>query len=1227
MGENQDNTILENPIETNTNNSEFVLLKEKEANIVREFELINTQFQTEIQTSSLEQQIIEQKKQEFEQKKQEFEAKHIAIREQITVLESNPETANLDVLKTQIDELENIWLEFKSMKESFLQEIQDLRSQIVESSTSQTRSMGWDESVAWWPNTAQTDGVNWQEIGIIGNVRNWTKEKVWNARDWASENRWTVAKVGLGLWAWYLAFEWVKRVWSKIKSWRNGIKSFFGFGNSENNNAQNTENNQQNNNEQGGNNQQNRNKKWFWDRRYGQALKRTGIWTGVYFGYKRLTNSSRREWLWWKDENDGNNTEVNDAVGNTEEWVESFEEALSDPESKERAEQQNIFGWQVNDFYDYVNTRDGDTMPSYAPWTEQLWWWIDKHPWTVIHILQNTYWTIEEMTWQLSFFQIMANSSWHEIKEMAWDILNSRLFNFIARIFGYSDINWLIAWEDDKEDVQKLFQKMYKVVSYLSFAENSYLATKLEENVGNIFAINQIEDENWEIQTEQEDKITLPDQSDPDYFTKMSELVNKMKSNPNDYMIWWHTFDELRNEFRDQKPSDLPWLSISLDDIKNFNPNMTTNIDEINKNRDEQIKWLDNDIPWTMENMIENCEDQFGSAIKTAFETVPALNLLRWFGVLEDQTVYEQIAKSAWYQEMISKYKDRFEELKNSTNKDEIKKEIDNYNSALKELTTTAMWINASVDDDGNTVISWTNALNYMIWDTWDRMSYGIVMWKSGVDNLSEWEYREWTKDLFVSGFAIWWSIWSAVALWWTAIWVGKIFTWNISWWLSMIGKSRKTWAQLTVPLVSLPLKIGNWIATKYFKTRSLWAMVEELVPNHILSKTVYKSVEDLQDWIRLWLSIDDAYKIYKSKYWTNQADIPKDFLNKVMWISDGDFQNAMKNILFDTTDPQNIKISKDWDKVWMKKIRKNFIETKINPIKDNLLNVDEIFKKNIISLEGVRKSKSLNINTYRKLLANTNTKNYSDLVSVLNNDEIMRYLDNLDSKSLSNVTSEIWKKLKNWEIVNLEVLKNIEQSNLTPEQKALIQKLDEDIAKNNAEMKIREDEVKKIDEEIKIKQDDLAKQPRTWFTHNDAKIKELEAEIKQLENQKIAKKSDTLASFQKYWENLEKIKQWVSANNQIVSQIDSLLTKANTFEVRCKLVNALADDSSELMQILKQANSLDGAVDLWSGVSKSLKIVLWEIDSTWWLTKAFTNVNELKGIGEAIWKAIKAIL
>ncbi len=803
------------------------------------------------------------------------------------------------------------------------------------------------------------------------------------------------------------------------------------------------------------------------------------------------------------------------------------------------------------------------------------------------------------MTTKLSFVGMMATASWSDIKkEVAKnDAINNKFFDFIAKyIFGKKDAKERVAGTNTKEETNKVFQKMYKVISYTNFVENAYLAKQIEENKDNIYSTQEVVNEDWTVEYKEDEKITYSNK------TELEALVSKMTANPEDYQIWDKSFEEIRDDFRQKKLSDLSWLSISNDDIKTYNPRMTTKVEEINNERTKQQKqieeWKSNEVLTELEN---SCEDELSWwIVNTMMKKRPPLTLLKMFKVTEPADVKKKIMEQAWFKEMIEKHKKHFWELKKNWSKKEIKKAIDDYQTLRKDIATTVMWTAEWIDENWNVLLNFFSTLWYTIWNTKERFTYWVSLFWNG---LKDWDM----SDMF------WWVIatssaaWPALIVWWLWAWIWLKMVWFWKTWNYVIKKTTKLWAKATV----LPFTLVHWAMTK-LKWRALWKRILSWLPATILREIFYKDWKWLKSGFRKWLSFKKSYNVWKIWKWKNNIDTWK-FLSE-MWIENWDMKYAFQRMFFDWDE-----LSKDANKIRLKKMRKRSIEFK--RFKKNNIWFKQSFIDDITNMDNVVKDwPKWKLDIYRKLLLETNTKKYSDLVVVLQDDNVVKYLWSLDEKWLSKATKEIWKKLKNWESITVDVLKNLNVENLTEWQKKLVKDLDDNIKSVNDEITKTEKEIEKITSDIeentkKINARSTSKKVRKWLTTKNSTLKK----------QKLAKENFVKGHWPKQIENIENVKQLVKESEpDWVKALEKLLWKVEWFKPKAKLLSALWEEWSDLRKAIKKwITWLDDVIENWW---KPFRTVLKNIDTS--VLQVFEkNADELISWLKAIWRFILKIL
>lgn len=698
-------------------------------------------------------------------------------------------------------------------------------------------------------------------------------------------------------------------------------------------------------------------KKWFWKTGFGNLVKRWLVWTWAYFLIKWFS-TGKRPW----SHKEGNGTDVGDTMSSTENAKESFEKLIKD--SPEKAETLNKMGNNVNEFYDKVYTFNDGSIPEGIN-DAKLWKGKEKYAWAIPHILDNSFSSIDNMESEKWFFMTCSYAERNDIKKSFSDAIGRwlwRLVNEFMGMFWYGGANTeenikknvteFCSWKNDINEVHMVFRKVLKVFSYLNFAENSFLGKEIEKWIKEGKKIyKKTDDDLYE-------SIPYPAWDSEEF----KSLINEIQTNPERYKLGDIEMSEIRNSFRDKKISETQTNDFQTNEIFLYNPDIDEEVQDINKKRDVMIEHITSDKEGTLDRMKNDAEDEIADGMRESSKRLfPFLNLTEI--VNNESKIRKIIKEDAWFKKMLQDFHQKFDEMKWETDIDNIKKEIDNYYATMKEMRITQNSVVESADENGNIIMRGISAFN----STFTGIGYCFSHW---VQMLYDGKLVNGVKWIYggVASVAV---LGNALPRLSRGVGMGSIVRW-------------------ATKVTTLPIKIlWKWVNMVFPKAYTM-SYLSNYIPSPRL-KWYYSSWSKLTDAIGNWLSIKQAYKIFRYlPEWAGQSS--EIFIKQVMKITQESQVNRIKNILFDA---DGKKITDFGKKFFDEVIDRQWVFSKKQFMYKN---IDEA----IVKYEQLKKIQGVT----------TSTEGLGDIVVVAN--EYSHLLQKGD-----DVTSLTQKILNEWNIVD----------------------------------------------------------------------------------------------------------------------------------------------------------------------------------------------------------------
>ncbi len=775
---------------------------------------------------------------------------------------------------------------------------------------------------------------------VRGKVKNWAEK----TREWAKENPKTAiaATAGIGF-----LVRWISRLFRKKKKSETGDE----WGKKE---------------------------KKKMSRRKKALLRWWGIlgWIVLFKNRDRISN--RFKGLFGKKEEDaGGGATASETISSTEEAAESFEVLMK--EKPEYANKMNTFWNNVNDFYDSIYKFDDWTMPEWL--TEYtLGTGKEKYVWAIPHVLNNSCKDLNDLNSKESLFKLCAYGKIAEVQKWFADLIAGWAWKVVGGVMWMFGLSWLVSeekvkgavsgflWTNDIPEINKVFRKMLKVMSYLNYAENLVVAQQIEKAIA------------WWDKLYKKSGDTYEEIEYPADKEDAKDLINDIQNSPSDYKLGEKECSGIISDIRGKKIYDFVEYNITSEKIREYNPDIKESMKDINKERDEIRKKLDKDPVGTLEKMKWEAEDKIANGMfESIRDFMPALHLAENIGIGQDASIERMIKESAWFKDNLAKYKEKFDQLKTEKDLNKVKKEIDNYYATLKELRTTQNAMIETSDENGNFMLTlWNSAKDFFVWSG-QNITYGISLIRTG----NVWKIIEWT------GYAV--------------TWAGPFVMG-----LGMFLKSKNiicAWAKMTVAPVYYPIK---WWAKLFGK--NIEAEFTNLLWWRFMSR-FYRTTDSLIDWIGKWMSVKTAYTIFKSNAKVTTS-VAENFAFKVLWATEDNAKSIWSLIESWRFDVVQKALSKDVSILtWGKRIK-----TTIGIEKTTLENLTAI--QNILKQWG---NAWTNMEKFGyELLAKSNVNNRSKVKDILSRADIMDDVKSLSSVDDVNLLAKnLWSSLDNVEVID----------------------------------------------------------------------------------------------------------------------------------------------------------------------------------------------------------------
>ncbi len=884
-------------------------------------------------------------------------------------------------------------------------------------------------------------------------------------------------------------------------------------------------------------------KKWFWRK----VLKWTWIGWWLYTGYKFLKWDWSFKKLWDKLRGKDTWADVNEVIDNEKDAADSFEDLQkSNPDlAKKYSAVWNDVNIFSNDIYRFNDGSIDKTEEIVSLWASK-----DKYPGALPYVLDNSYENLQDMTSEISTFQLMAKwdskSILKQLKTRITSWLDEK--NFLVRmtlkILWYKNLKEFQNGgansidQNKVDEVNIVFQKILRLISYISFVKRAYILQKIKNTT--IQKTTQ-EDSDWDPLWE---KISSP--STPQ---EQSELIEDILAHPEKYRSqsdnWdYQNMETVVNNFKHKNIKDIAELHISNDDIKTANTDIYNKIKDINNDREKYRTQIEN-WWWTevMNTLRDNCEEQLSDSLLKSFTRVmPLATLIELTGAGSEEQLKKQYLQKSWFKKLIQEYQKRFENSKDLSYEKQ-KKLVDKYLTLLKEMSTTQAWLQNNVNDDGSTIVTLTSTFFHLVWNTKQAFTTWFYFLQKAGDSFVNWHYLDASWNL---------AMWVLYGTW--AVWVTLMWAWAVR----KILSAWKRWGKmfsLGKSLSLAPITIPVNIAKKYAKTRT---------PQHILSwylsprllKKFYKWDEALRYALKNGLPFSKAYDVYKFSKQDTQIS-KTDFFKKMFETIDDDAQKVLSKYLFNKDEPSEYA-----NLIW-RKFRRKFVY-KQNIFKKTELLFSDKFLKQIKPLsDQIHDGKVL-----RQFASELSIKKLTTLSQMFTkNPEILKLLNTTKEEvSLKAITMEILYHHKISKIPELSTLKNI--ASWSKEVRKIAQ-LTESEKLLRAQI---ENSVKDLDQIIKR---------QSWATNMTDYIKQLTEHKKNL-----TKISEDLLTGK--------------IDDDVARTIKSLISKTHgKYKIQINLFRELANEQSEIHTALKWLKNAEKMEESATTIKNILR--LWKNDIQLW--------------------------
>ncbi|MCX6823656.1 MAG: hypothetical protein NT085_00820 [candidate division SR1 bacterium] len=444
-------------------------------------------------------------------------------------------------------------------------------------------------------------------------------------------------------------------------------------------------------------------KKGFRDRWYGKALKWGAIGTGVWFLGKRLLTGKLP-----RSKKDGTGADADDAMRSESNASENFTQLKKD--NPEKAKEFTTMGDNINTFYDGIQKFDDGTMPTGLA-EEKLGGSKDTYSGAIPSVLDNTFTDIKTLQSQKATFLLCMYGTKETIIKSLGDTLSTYGAKFVNSILGMTSftagivdkdnlkdkMNTFLAGENSLQELQLVFRKMFKVISYINYAENAIIGKEIEKTykAGEKVYKKGTDDKREDVSTGADDKEDL------------KGLIDEIQEDPENYKIGTQVASIYLSTINSGKLNTLSTYTITSTELFEYNPTIKTTVDTYNKKRDVTLSLLKTNQTKALEGLVTSCGDEIADSARESWTNyLPLLHGAEVFGAGNKNKAKKMLEDDAGYKAKVKKYQDKFELLKTEKDINVVKKAIDDYYATLKELATTENAIAEVTEENGNTTIN-----------------------------------------------------------------------------------------------------------------------------------------------------------------------------------------------------------------------------------------------------------------------------------------------------------------------------------------------------------------------------------------------------------------------------------------------------------------------------------------------------------------------------------------
>ena len=528
---------------------------------------------------------------------------------------------------------------------------------------------------------------------------------VWSG-DKRKEEPWKNVLRAVWFWVtWYAIVKWIKKLWNRA-FWDDEKKK---------------------------EDEESQDKEWFWDKWYWKALKRTGIWTWIYYISHWLITW---DWsiFWWNPFS----KEKKDGVGTTP-WsnIETSEKAYE----KLSQEDKQIYEFSASAINEYQWNIMWDQK--WSNMVEDLMWdsEFDKDKiWLIPFMLSNRYDSLNKMLSETSFYYEIIGTEWHIARDKLKDFWLDGLKKLLTPLV------WAVDWLtfdllNINDGLDSLIEKL-KWVEWLEWI----LRTVFRKS---ITVMSYYQSRKWALESKLAEQELL--KSDPNFFKLSDEDKIESISDHLQDEEWYkqHIESEVSEFMKLNLKNATKYLQEKWLLNGELDPSVTLAMDKIEERRKDLLNIDDEDDTSIIEDMkselknwrlsekaqkkLENICEDFEEEVYSKWKQHWYMKYLPMLQVLDGwEQVMNDIQKCWDYENIANKYKEQMDSiLKKSkdwtlqeSDLDLLEETINDYYKFQKSLVSSEINISKSVDERWNIVVRWTRAL----WAGWQNICDGVQM-------------------------------------------------------------------------------------------------------------------------------------------------------------------------------------------------------------------------------------------------------------------------------------------------------------------------------------------------------------------------------------------------------------------------------------------------------------------------------------------------------------------